>query len=82
MKHKEVLTAIRAAGYHGDIERATLLYIRNWVSFRVYGREFETGVAMRQKGVHCDCPECNRGKPYAPRQLFGLKSTSRMDNPD
>jgi hypothetical protein len=67
VKHKEVLTAIRAAGYHGDIERAMLLYVRNWVSLRVYGREFETGVAMRQIGVPCDCPECNRGKPHAPR---------------
>jgi hypothetical protein len=77
MKHKEVLTAIRAAGYHGDIERAMLLYVRNWVSFLVYGREFETGVAMRRNGIPCDCLECSRREPRAPRQAFRLESTSQ-----
>ena len=80
MKRKEVLTAIRAAGYHGNIERATLLYIKNWVSFRVYSREFEAGVAMRQNGVPCDCFECRRGEPYAPRQAFPLECTSRLQS--
>lgn len=77
MKRKEVLTAIRAAGYRGDIERAMLLYVRNWVSFRVYRQEFETGVAMRQNGVPYDCLECSRGERNAPRQAFRLESTSR-----
>jgi hypothetical protein len=77
MKRKEVLTAIRAAGYHGDIERAMLLYVRNWVSFRVYGREFQTGVAMRQNGVPCDCLECSRRESRARRQALHLESTSQ-----
>lgn len=77
MKRKEVLTAIRAAGYRGDIERAMRLYVRNWVSFRVYRQEFEAGVAMRQRGVPFDCLECSRHEPHAPRQDFHLESASR-----
>lgn len=77
MKRKEVLTAIRAAGYHGDIERAMHLYVKNWVGFRAYGREFEAGVAMRQNGVPCDCLECRRSVLYAPRKAFRLEHTSR-----
>ena len=79
MKHKEVLTAIRAAGYHGDIERAMHLYVKNWVGFRAYGREFEAGVAMRRNGVPCDCFECSKSKPRppAPRQAFRLECASR-----
>lgn len=61
MKRKDVLTAIRMAGYHGDKERGILLYVKNWVSLRVYGREFDAGAAMRQNGVPCDCFECQKG---------------------
>jgi len=50
MKHKDVLTAIRAAGYHDDKERGILLYIKNWVSLRKYSREFEAGAEMRLNG--------------------------------
>ena len=77
MKRKEALTAIRTAGYHGDIERAMHLYVKNWVGFRAYGREFEAGVAMRRNGVPCDCFECRKSVPPAPRQAFRLERTSR-----
>lgn len=59
-KRKDVLTAIRVAGYHGDKERGILLYLKNWVSLPVYGREYDAGAEMRQKGVPCDCDECQR----------------------
>ena len=62
MKRKDVLTAIRDAGYHGDKERGILLYIKNWVSLRVYGREFDAGAAMRQNGATCNCSECKKGE--------------------
>ena len=65
MKRKDVLTAIRAAGYHGDKERAMLLYVKNWVSLAVYGREFDTGAAMRQNGIPCECSECRRDETGA-----------------
>ncbi len=58
MKRKDVLTAIRAAGYHGDKERGILLYIQNWVSLSTFGREYEAGAVMRQNGLPCDCLEC------------------------
>jgi hypothetical protein len=81
MKRNEVLTAIRAAGYHGNMERAMLLYLKNWVSFRAYSREVEAGVAMRQNGVPCDCLECRKGgEPYAPRQAFHLECASRSQS--
>jgi len=60
MKRKDVLNAIRVAGYHGDRERGILLYLKNWISLPVYGREFDAGVAMRHNGVPCDCPECQK----------------------
>lgn len=60
MKRKEVLAAIRDAGYHGDRERGILLYVKNWVSLQVYGREFAAGAAMRQQGLPCDCFECRK----------------------
>jgi hypothetical protein len=66
MKHKDVLTAIRVAGYHGDIERAMHLYVKNWVGYRAYGREFEAGMAMRRNGVPCDCVECRKSQTAAP----------------
>ena len=65
MKRKDVLVAIRAAGYHGDKERGILLYVKNWVSLPVYGREFEAGMAMRLNGVPCDCFECRKSKTHA-----------------
>jgi hypothetical protein len=70
MKRKEVLSAIRVAGYHGDIERAMHLYVKNWVGYRAYGREFEAGVAMRKNGTPCDCLKCKQGKLFAPRQAI------------
>ncbi len=60
MKRKEVLAAILDAGYHGDRERGILLYVKNWVSLQVYGREFAAGAAMRQQGLPCDCFECRK----------------------
>ncbi len=60
MKRKDVLKAIRIAGYHGDLERATLLYVKNWVSLEAFGREFDAGVAMRQSRIPCDCFECGK----------------------
>jgi len=71
MKRKELLTAIRAAGYHGDRERGTLLYVKNWVSLQVFDREFDAGMAMRQNGVPCECVECKSGKT---EPLEGLRS--------
>ena len=65
MKRKDVLTAIRAAGYHGDRERGILLYIKNWVSLQAYGREFDAGAEMRQNGEPCDCFECRKSKSGA-----------------
>jgi hypothetical protein len=65
MKHKDVLTAIRAAGYHDDKERGILLYIKNWVSLRKYSREFEAGAEMRLNGATCDCVECRKGETDA-----------------
>lgn len=60
MKHKDVLTAIRAAGYHGDKEGGRILYIKNWVSLTAYRREFDMGAAMRQNGIPCDCVQCKK----------------------
>ena len=65
MKRKDLLTAIRMAGYHGDKERGILLYVRNWVSLQVYGREFDAGAAMRMNGVPCNCFECRKEKAGA-----------------
>lgn len=62
IKHRDVLTAIRVAGYHGDIERGVLLYIKNWVSREAFFREFELGAAMRHNGMPCDCVECTKGE--------------------
>ena len=65
MKRKELLTAIRVAGYHGDTERGILLYVKNWVSLQVFGREFDAGAAMRENGEPCECHECQRGRTGA-----------------
>ena len=65
MKRKEVLAAIRIAGYHGDKERGILVYLKNWVSLPVYGREFENGEAMRRNGIPCDCSECTKARTAA-----------------
>jgi len=61
MKRKDVLTAIRVAGYHGDKERGILLYVKNWISLETYVREFDAGAAMRENGVPCDCLDCTKG---------------------
>ena len=62
IKRKDVLWAIRVAGYHGEKEKGVFLYIKNWVSLQAYRREFDAGAAMRQNGVPCDCGECRKGK--------------------
>ena len=65
IKRKDVLTAIRIAGYHGDIERAIHLYVKNWVSLEAFGREFDAGAVMRESGMPCDCVVCNKGETDA-----------------
>lgn len=65
MKRKDVLAAIRAAGYHGNQDLGIFLYLNNWVSLGVYRREFENGAALRRTGLPCDCLECQPGKPLA-----------------
>jgi hypothetical protein len=60
MKHKDALRAIRAAGYHGDRELGMHLYLKNWISLSSFAREFDTGAAMRQSGLPCDCLNCKR----------------------
>lgn len=71
IKRKDLLTAIRIAGYHGDKERGILLYVKNWVSLQAYGREFDAGAAMRQNGVPCECFECRRGRQRVqPEQIL------------
>jgi hypothetical protein len=62
-KRKDVLAAIRVAGHHGDYELARLLYIKNWVSLSAFRREFETGAALRQSGVPCECSVCSNPYP-------------------
>lgn len=59
-RRKDVLMAIRVAGYHGDQKSGILLYVHNWVSLETYSREFNAGVEMRQMGVPCDCFKCRR----------------------
>ena len=62
VRHKDVLAAIRAAGYHGDKERGFVLYLENWVSLRSFQREFALGAEMRQNGVPCTCLECEESQ--------------------
>jgi hypothetical protein len=63
IKRKDVLKAIRIAGYHGDEEQGILLYVKNWVSREVYRREFEAGAALREQVAPCDCPDCTECNP-------------------
>ena len=65
MKRKDLLTAIRGAGYHGDKERALQLYLKHWVSQAVYAREFEIGAAMRVMGLPCECDDCGNRRALA-----------------
>jgi hypothetical protein len=58
VKRKDVLAAIRIAGYHGDKERGLSLYIENRVSLHVYRREFNNGAEMRENGAPCACFRC------------------------
>ncbi len=81
MKHKDVLAAIRAAGYHGDKERGFLLYVKNWVSLSAYGREFEAGAAMRQKGVSCNCKDCQKDQRIASQGSEDSRSGESSDSP-
>lgn len=69
MKRKDVLAAIRAAGYHGDEELGVHLYVRNWVSREVYRREFDTGAAMRKIGLPCECFQCRKSETGNPSLL-------------
>ena len=62
-KRKDVLVAIRHAGYHGDQERGMLLYVRNWVGLEAFSREFAAGAAMRQQGIPCECDDCQKRAP-------------------
>jgi len=60
VRRKDVLAAIRVAGYHGDKEVGLSLYIENRVSLQVYRREFNSGAEMRQSGLPCTCFQCAR----------------------
>ena len=65
IRRKDVLAAIRVAGYYGDRERGFLLYIKNRVSLGVYHREFETGAAMRHDGVPVQLLSDSGSRPTA-----------------
>lgn len=62
MKRAHALTALRAAGYHGDNARWTRVYIENRVSIPVANRMWREGAAARAAGVPCSCMDCAAGK--------------------
>ena len=83
IKRKDVLSAIRVAGYHGQYEKGELLYIKNWISLQAYKREFDAGAAMRQNGVPCDCLECRKEQFRAlapPPHWLGAKPGRMCDS--
>ena len=78
LKRKDMLAAIRVAGYHGDKERGILLYVKNRISLQVYRREFGEGAAMRQSGIPCNCSECRKSAQGAPMRPSGRQSMIRI----
>lgn len=84
MKRKDVLKAIRVAGFHGDRELAIRLYVKNWVSLEAFAREFDIGAAMRESGMPCDCFMCSTSEiDAAPTGIgpLGKVSTAGEEKP-
>ena len=69
MHRKDVLSAIRLAGYHGDTQQGLDLYIKNRVSLEVYRGEFRSGEEMRQNGVPCTCSRCKKLRLDSDREV-------------
>jgi hypothetical protein len=60
MKRTDALVVIRVAGYHSDMRTFTRTYTENRVSYAAAWAEYQRGSAMREAGVPCSCPDCNR----------------------
>ena len=58
MTRKELLEAIKVAGYHGDHEEAARLYVENRISRETFDKLLFIGQKMRASGVPCSCSEC------------------------
>lgn len=59
MKRKQLLAAIRAAGYHDEKEKAMALFFgAKRLSHRVYERQLRYGMYARENNLPCFCSKC------------------------
>lgn len=58
MKRKDLIAAIRFAGYHNDIKTGTRLFIEYRIARAVYDEAFNAGRAAKANGVGCSCINC------------------------
>jgi hypothetical protein len=58
MTRKDAINHIRVAGYHGDVQRGTRLYIENRVSYAAHLEAFREGAQARRSGMKCSCHDC------------------------
>lgn len=66
MKRVDVINHLTFAGYHGDREKFTRLYIENNISYGAAKAAYEQGRSALARGVRCLCPDCTKAKGTTP----------------
>jgi hypothetical protein len=56
---KQILEAIKVAGYHNDDKAFLRLYTENHISYTAAQEARTKGIRARQQGVRCSCYACN-----------------------
>lgn len=58
MNRKQLIGAIRYAGYHDDYRTGVRPLVEQRVSKVAYDKAFAEGRAAKRRGIGCNCTEC------------------------
>lgn len=64
------IESMRYAAYHDDRKAWTRLYIENRVSFLRANEAWKSGVAAKERGIPCRCPDCSNIGREAQEQVL------------
>jgi hypothetical protein len=62
MKRTKVLAEIKAAGWHGDMEKMTGLVAKNGIGVSASRKAYMDGQKAKERGEPCDCAKCVKEK--------------------
>lgn len=57
--YHRAIESMRYAAYHDDRKAWTRLYVENRVGLARANAAWQSGIAAKERGIPCRCPECS-----------------------